>query len=87
MAVFLFVATLGYSRRIHVRAFLGERQEDWFEGMASAYTPFGGVPQEVLLDNARALISRHDPERNVSTILRQLVLEFRLVLAPFSWAG
>jgi len=25
--------------------------------------------------------------RNVSTTLRQLVLEFRLVLAPFSWAG
>ena len=48
----LFVATLGYSRRLHVRAFRGERQEHWFEGLESAFTAFGGVPEEVLLDNA-----------------------------------
>lgn len=54
--VSFFVATLGYSRRIHVRAFAGERQEHWFEGMESVFAAFGGVPEEVLLDNARALI-------------------------------
>jgi transposase len=59
--VSFFVATLGYSRRIHVRAFLGERQEHWFSGMESAFAAFGGVPAEVLLDNARALILSHDP--------------------------
>lgn len=58
--VSFFVATLGYSRRIHVRAFAGERQENWFEGMESAFAAFGGVPDEVLLDNARALILSHD---------------------------
>lgn len=58
--VSFFVATLGYSRRIHVRAFAGERQEHWFEGMESAFAAFGGVPEEVLLDNARALILSHD---------------------------
>lgn len=58
--VSFFVATLGYSRRIHVRAFAGERQEHWFEGMESAFTAFGGVPEEMLLDNARALILSHD---------------------------
>ena len=58
--VSFFVATLGYSRRIHVRAFAGERQENWFEGMESAFAAFGGVPEEVLLDNARALILSHD---------------------------
>lgn len=68
VAVFLFVATLGWSRRIHVRAFLGERQEAWFEGMESAFTAFGGVPGEVLLDNARALITRHDPESREVTL-------------------
>jgi len=68
VAVFLFVATLGWSRRLHVRAFLRERQEDWFEGMESAFTAFGGVPQEVLLDNARALITRHDPEGREVTL-------------------
>lgn len=59
--VFFFVATLGYSRRLHVRAFRGERQEHWFEGLESAFRAFGGVPEEVLLDNARALIQHHDP--------------------------
>ena len=59
--VFFFVATLGYSRRLHVRAFPSERQEHWFEGMESTFRAFGGVPQEVLLDNARALIQHHDP--------------------------
>ena len=59
--VSLFVATLGHSRRLHVRAFEGERQEHWFEGMESAFAAFGGVSEEVLLDNARALILSHDP--------------------------
>jgi transposase len=30
---YLFVATLGYSRRHHVRAFCNERQESWFDGL------------------------------------------------------
>jgi transposase len=57
---FLFVATLGYSRRIHVRAFHNERQESWFDGLESAFAKFGGVTEEVLFDNARALVDRHD---------------------------
>lgn len=58
--VFLFVATLGYSRRIHVRAFRNERQQSWFEGLESSFRHFGGVTQEVLLDNDRGLVSYHD---------------------------
>jgi transposase len=34
--VCLFVATLGYSRRLHVRAFRNERQESWFAGLIQA---------------------------------------------------
>jgi transposase len=60
--VCLFVATLAYSRRIHVRAFRNERQESWFEGLESAFRHFGGVTQEVLLDNGRGLVSYHDRE-------------------------
>lgn len=66
--VFLFVGTLGYSRRLHVRAFLRERQEHWFSGMESAFGAFGGVPREVLMDNARALIERHDPATREVTL-------------------
>ena len=58
---YLFVATLGYSRRHHIRAFHNERQESWFEGLESAFAKFGGVPEEVLFDNARALVIDHDP--------------------------
>jgi transposase len=58
--VHLFVATLGYSRRVFVRAFRHERQSAWFDGMEGAFGRFGGVPQEVLFDNARALVEHHD---------------------------
>jgi len=57
---YLFVATLGHSRRCHVRAFRHERQESWFTGLESAFLAFGGVPEEVLMDNPRALVVRHD---------------------------
>lgn len=58
--VHLFVATLGYSRRPYVCAFRHERQSAWLDGLEGAFRHFGGVPQEVLLDNARALVDHHD---------------------------
>jgi transposase len=58
--VYLFVATLGYSRRVLVRAFRHERQSSWLDGLEAAFRHFGGVPREVLLDNARALVEHHD---------------------------
>jgi len=58
--IHLFVATLGYSRRMHIRPSLRERQGDWFEGMEGTFLRFGGVPSEVLFDNARALVDHHD---------------------------
>jgi hypothetical protein len=75
----LFVATLGHSRRLMVRAFEGERQEHWFEGLESAFRRFGGVPEEVLLDNARALILHHDPAT------REVVLHPRLHAFARHW--
>ena len=60
--LYLFVATLGYSRRAYVQAFRHERQSAWFEGLEGAFRHFGGVPREVLLDNARALVDHHDVE-------------------------
>lgn len=58
--VFLFVATLGFSRRMHARAFRNERQESWLEGLESTFRHFGGVTTETLFDNGRGLVSRHD---------------------------
>ena len=58
--VHLFVATLGYSRRVYVRASRHERQSAWFDGIEGAFRHFGGLPAEVLLDNAKALVEHHD---------------------------
>jgi transposase len=67
--VFLLVAVLSYSRRVFVKAFLSERQDDWREGIAAAFTHFGGVPRTLLGDNARALVTGRD--RETRTVLFQ----------------
>ncbi len=54
--LYFFVATLGYSRRVHVRVFRHERQSAWLDGLESAFRAFGGVCETVLLDNAKALV-------------------------------
>lgn len=58
--IYLFVATLGHSRRCFVQAFRHERQSAWLDGIEAGFRYFGGVTQEVLLDNARALVDHHD---------------------------
>lgn len=58
--VFFFVAVLGYSRRIFVRASLSQRQDDWREGLVGAFRCFGGVPQRILIDRAGALVVGED---------------------------
>jgi transposase len=42
------------------RAFCNERQESWFAGVEGAFRHFGGITEEVLLDNDRGLVARHD---------------------------
>lgn len=54
--VYLLVAVLSHSRRMFAKAFLNQRGDDWREGIAEAFTHFGGVPLEVLGDNAKALV-------------------------------
>jgi transposase len=76
---YLFVATLGFSRRLHVRVFRSESQESWFSGMESAFAAFGGTPEEVLFDNARALVERHD------AATREVVFNARLHAFARHW--
>lgn len=59
--VYLFVATLGFSRRLFVMPFLHERQNVWFKGIEGAFAHFGGITEEILLDNAKALVDSHHP--------------------------
>jgi transposase len=56
---YVFVATLGYSRRCYVEVFGSLRQRDWIMGLERAFQYFGGVPEELLTDNAKPLVNRH----------------------------
>jgi transposase len=78
--VFMFVATLGYSRRLHVRAFRHEQQASWFSGMESAFSSFCGVPEEVLMDNPRALVVHHDAAS------RQVTFNDKLIAFAKHWS-
>ena len=55
-----FVATLGYSRATYVR--FGEREdsEAWLTGIRESFAFLGGVPQDLLFDNARTIILERD---------------------------
>jgi len=58
--IYLFVATLGYSRRTFVDVFLHERQSAWIHGIEGAFRYFGGITCELLLDNAKPLVHKHN---------------------------
>jgi transposase len=55
-----FVATLGYSRATFVRFTEQEDFPVWRECLGAAFDYFGGVPQEVLFDNAKPVILERD---------------------------
>lgn len=55
-----FVATLGYSRATFVRFSQFERQDDWIAGIESALHYFGGVPRDLLFDNAKCIMIERD---------------------------
>ena len=59
--VHLFVMTLGYSRRLWVRAYSHERLGALLDGHERAFRHFGGVPLTCLYDNPRTLVlGRHE---------------------------
>lgn len=55
-----FVATLGYSRSSFVHFTTSEKQDDWLTGIELALTYFGGVPREILFDNAKCIMIERD---------------------------
>jgi len=70
--VHLAVLTLGDSRRLLVRAFRSEKQEHWLAALEEGFRHWGGAPQEVLMDNAQALVSQHDPEWQILVFAQRL---------------
>ncbi len=55
-----FVATLGYSRACYVCFSEYEKQEDWLAGIKGALDYFGGVPKDILFDNAKCIMIERD---------------------------
>lgn len=55
-----FVATLGYSRACYVCFSEYEKQADWLAGIEGALHYFGGVPKEILFDNAKCIMIERD---------------------------
>lgn len=55
-----FVATLGYSRASFVYFYDNERTYSWIDGLKRSFEFFGGVPKEVLFDNAKSIMIERD---------------------------
>ena len=55
-----FVATMGYSRASFVRFTQREDFAAWRDGLLGAFEYFGGVPAEVLFDNAKPVVIERD---------------------------
>ncbi|BDU75484.1 IS21 family transposase [Mesoterricola sediminis] len=55
---YVFVATLGYSRRCYIEISGSLRQRDWIMGIERAFQHFEGVPEILLTDNAKPLVDR-----------------------------
>lgn len=53
------VNELAYSRRFHFWATLRQDAEHTYEGLIRSFEYFGGVAQEVLVDNQKAAVLRH----------------------------
>jgi transposase len=63
--VHFLVNTLGFSRRFHFWCTDTEDAEHTYEGLIRSFEWFGGVPQEVLVDNQKAAVIAHRRGREV----------------------
>jgi transposase len=61
--IVVFGLTLGYSRRKHHWLSRDETQASVFEALEAGFHHFGGVPKELLVDNAKVFVVHAQPER------------------------
>ena len=59
VAAHLLVCTLGYSRRHYVEGFPHERLSAVLAGHEHAFQHFGGVPAQIVVDNAKPVVLKH----------------------------
>jgi transposase len=79
----IFVAVLGASSYTFACATPGQTQADWLTGLDRALRFIGGVPELIVPDNPRALVTvanRYEPELNRATI--EFAHHFGTVILP-----
>lgn len=63
----MFGSILCFSQFLYIEATRKEKQSDWLNGIAASFRYFGGVPETLGMDNAKALVvraHRYDPDYN-----------------------
>jgi transposase len=65
----VFVFTLGYSRRCYAEAFRHERLDAVLAGHEHAFHHFAGVPQQIVVDNARPVVLGHKREADRHSVV------------------
>lgn len=79
----IFVAVLGASNYTFACATARETQVDWLSGLSRALRAFGGVPELVVPDNPRALITRPDRyEPYVSRMAQDCARHYGTAILP-----
>jgi len=69
------VLTLGYSRRQVVRVFCQQQQRHWLQSLEEAVRSWDGVPEQVMVDNAKALVTLNNP-RTVELLINPTFAAF-----------
>ena len=79
----IFVAVLGASSYTFACATAGQTQADWLTGIGRALAFIGGVPELIVPDNPRALVTvanRYEPELNRATA--EFATHYATVILP-----
>lgn len=73
---YALVVVLGYSRFLWLRFFARQSMQVLFAGLESAFGVFGGVPQELLFDQMRAVVIGDDRLNKGALVLNTEFLRF-----------
>jgi transposase len=79
----VFVATLGYSAAIFARAYGDEKASSWLDGQARSFVAFGGVPEILVPDNPKALVThacRAEPQ--LTAMYRDFAAHYGATVVP-----
>lgn len=69
--VHFFGLVLGYSRRMYARGYLNERFANLIDGHEKAFEWFKGLTETILYDNAKTMITIHNPHTKELILNRQ----------------